>query len=735
MVVDGDGVLTTATPFFESDDRLGDTPAVIVAVLGVRGCGKSTLVNALFDATVPVGTGSVLAQRRSPPATTGILAAKDESPLAGGSPSPMLVLDVGELESESRPPTRADRAFHARSAAFAAGVADVILLNVWAADVGRLDGAAMKLLEAVFAEVAKTAAEVSGDENRHIRTGLTFVVRDAATDVDISALGHSLVTDAADVWAGMEVGDAGAIELEDYFDFEVVALPHYAHARAQWDAAVADLSKRLRLSVGGEDTSALPDDTLLLKAYNKGIATAGLAAYSRSLWEATKYAAGVVVGTASSVGASARSARATSSLGATAVDEDGQTDEEGADGGGGAGSELAAVYHCDSTFSEVLNSSSREMSAVSRTQTDDESPVENLGTALDEIMNTAMEVYDEATGDYAETAVQGRKRRELEAILDTMGHAVFVRQLALLREASFDQFKTATGAGDGAASSEVAFFEADASFVAGAEAAKRTGSGWSYESMRADLQSLMQELSAQRKKVVSTKIAASAAQSHAMQYLQMQLSQLQAMQQQQYSGGSGGQWNVGAAYRPPDTNINLSLGHQQGRTNVQVSMVPDEAASCTLFSSLARTLLLVCLWLAVSCCNGALPCHLVPAAVAILLAHWLPDSFVVQLLTCALPGCFLFALVPPSLRLIACSLHMACVTRVLPQIWVRMASHRWAPATWACRLTSTCNSIAAFAAPVAGALESTLGGCRKKGQPSFSLWWRQRLFVEPCGCV
>lgn len=621
VVVDGDGALTTASTFFESDDRLGDTPAVIVAVLGVRGCGKSTLVNALFDASVPVGTGSVLAQRRSPPATTGILATKNEKPLAGGSPSPLLVLDVGELESESRPPTRADRAFHARSAAFAAGVADVILLNVWAADVGRLDGTAMKLLEAVFAEVAKTAAEVSGDEHRHMRTGLTFVVRDAATDADVSALGHSLVTDASDVWAGMEVGDAGAIELEDYFDFEVVALPHYTHARAQWDAAVTELSSRLRLPAGGAETSAVPDNTLLLKTYNKGIATTGLAAYSRSLWEATKYAAGVVVGTASSVGASARSARAASSLGAAGVDEDGQTDEEGADGGGagGASSEMAAVYHCDGAFSDVLNSSSRELSVISRTQTDEESPVENLGTSLDEVMNTAMEVYDESTGDYAETAVQGRKRRELEAILDTMGHSVFVRQLALLREASFDQFKTATGAGDGATSSEVAFFEADAAFVAGAEAAKRTGSGWSYDSMRADLQSLMQELSAQRKKVVSTKITASAAQSHAMQYLQMQLSQLQAMQQQQYSGGSGGQWNVGAAYRPPDTNINLSLGHQQGRTNVQVSMVPDEAASCTFFSSFARTNVLVgCFGIAVSRYFCALRRSLVSAAVVVL---------------------------------------------------------------------------------------------------------------------
>ena len=33
------------------------------------------------------------------------------------------------------------------------------------------------------------------------------------------------------------------------------------------------------------------------------------------------------------------------------------------------------------------------------------------------------------------------------------------------------------------------------------------------------------------------------------------------------------------ASQVPDTNINLSLGHQQGRTNIQLSCVPDESAS------------------------------------------------------------------------------------------------------------------------------------------------------------
>lgn len=47
---------------------------------------------------------------------------------------------------------------------------------------------------------------------------------------------------------------------------------------------------------------------------------------------------------------------------------------------------------------------------------------------------------------------------------------------------------------------------------------------------------------------------------------------------QQVAYGTASPWNLGLAYRIPDTNINLSAGHQQGRTNIQLSCVPDESA-------------------------------------------------------------------------------------------------------------------------------------------------------------
>ena len=43
--------------------------------------------------------------------------------------------------------------------------------------------------------------------------------------------------------------------------------------------------------------------------------------------------------------------------------------------------------------------------------------------------------------------------------------------------------------------------------------------------------------------------------------------------------GSNSPWNIGFAYRIPDTNINVNCNYQQGRGNVQISCVPDEAMS------------------------------------------------------------------------------------------------------------------------------------------------------------
>ncbi|CAM9374189.1 unnamed protein product [Hapterophycus canaliculatus] len=88
----------------------------------------------------------------------------------------------------------------------------------------------------------------------------------------------------------------------------------------------------------------------------------------------------------------------------------------------------------------------------------------------------------------------------------------------------------------------------------------------------------MNEMAQRSKKATDASVRAAQQTSTAMQYLQMQQQQLAALQNQLY-GGQPSPWNFGAAYRIPDTNINLSATYQQGKANLQMTCVPDEYSS------------------------------------------------------------------------------------------------------------------------------------------------------------
>ena len=109
-----------------------------------------------------------------------------------------------------------------------------------------------------------------------------------------------------------------------------------------------------------------------------------------------------------------------------------------------------------------------------------------------------------------------------------------------------------------------------------AESATRQSSSWTYDSERSALQSIMSDFASTTKKLTETQVKSSQQQSTAMQFLQHQQQMIQQLQQQLY--GQSSPWNVGVAYRVPDTNFNLQGSYQQGRANVQLSCVPDEYA-------------------------------------------------------------------------------------------------------------------------------------------------------------
>lgn len=193
---------------------------------------------------------------------------------------------------------------------------------------------------------------------------------------------------------------------------------------------------------------------------------------------------------------------------------------------------------------------------------------------------------------------------DLERLLDAPLHVLYLKQLSLVRERSFKTFKEALAAVD--ASEFDAMMKADAQFRSEAEAATRQSPEWTYSKEMASLKASLVEMAARSRKVAEVQVQANKQNQQAMQFLQMQQQQMQAIQQQvsvsprpfshihtdqpitnqsffivsffNYQGQSS-PWNIGMAYRVPDSNINLSGTYSQGKGNLQISCVPDESMS------------------------------------------------------------------------------------------------------------------------------------------------------------
>lgn len=515
QIIDADGNAVVDKDYWiERHADIGPEVPTVISILGAQASGKSTLLNTIFAAKFPVASRSSVGSA----STKGIYASPDsENDL-------IIALDVEGSDSRER--GRDGRVFHSRLAAFVTAISDVIVINLWYHDLGRFDASGYTLLRDIFTEAVKLAE----DDSDSFRTRLVFTVRDVDSDVTEADIASILNTDIDELFNDVDT----SLALRDMFDITFVPLPHMRHSVAAFTNAVRDFARRLK--------SQTDNDGLLRTEYSKGIPADGCGTFTRRLWE-SHYAS--------------------------------KTPNAATDSAEG-GVSLIAAYKCNEAFSEALADANSTMKSYASDTIDVGDKIDDLGSKSEEILNKALKAYDDATVEYKDESIQSRKRRELESIIDTAQQAMFMKQIQVLRENALTHFKSATSSDD--MPSDLAFYTADSLFQRGAEASKRPGSSWNANQERTDLQNKMQEISTQRKRLLTSQVSAAQDQTTAMQLLQMQQSQMNAIQAQAYGGGLG-QWNLGAAYRPPDTNINASLSYQQGRTNIQISMVPDESAS------------------------------------------------------------------------------------------------------------------------------------------------------------
>ncbi|KAL3770782.1 hypothetical protein ACHAW5_008392 [Stephanodiscus triporus] len=259
---------------------------------------------------------------------------------------------------------------------------------------------------------------------------------------------------------------------------------------------------------------------------------------------------------------------------------------------GGASSSDYYDARVDAAKKRAIEGAYVKIEEARRRIVDECTPVTNFGSKADEIYTTAIEEYarsvaEEGGGSSSSSSPSSssssssyeRGLRELEAALDAPLEVLYLRQLALHRDAALASYRSSSSRTTSDGSDYESMLIADAAFVRLAESStpRRTSTtSFTYENERDSLRSAMNDVASISRKLIDVQVKSSSQQGTAMQFLQQQQQMIQQLQQQLY--GQNSPWNVGVAYRIPDTNFNLQGSYQSGRANFQLSCVPDEYA-------------------------------------------------------------------------------------------------------------------------------------------------------------
>lgn len=187
-----------------------------VAVIGCQSGGKSTLLNKLFGTDFPV-LDTTRGRRRT---TLGIWAAQVGS---------HVVLDAEGSDSRER--GEGARRFESSTGLFVLLMADVVMVNMWAHDIGRYSAANYELFEGLFGHLMKLGG-------RCVR--VIIVVRDFEGG-DVKAVQKVLRGDLQNMWDAMKSG----LNMSDLLDISVFPLPHMKYSAAQFEEGVEKLRAEL----------------------------------------------------------------------------------------------------------------------------------------------------------------------------------------------------------------------------------------------------------------------------------------------------------------------------------------------------------------------------------------------------------------------------------------------------------------------------------------------------------
>eukprot|EP00760_Papus_ankaliazontas_P035483 PhM_4_TR7822/c0_g1_i1/m.105631 len=377
-IIDGDGKFATPANFQTSLDTIEHKADKywVVGIFGGQSTGKSTLLNGVFGTRFDVM--NVEGERSQ--TTRGIW-------LAPSSQCPTLfAMDVEGTDGQER---FDNQTFERRTSLFALAACDVLLINMWTAEVGRFNAANLSLLRTIFElrlQLFPRGAE---------KTKLLFVLRDHVSGT-LEKHSEVIRKSLTKVWEGVYRAEAdhSVDTVEDVFDVRFFSLPHYELQREDFEAKMAELrdwftpgKEQCIVSHEGEGT-------------RDGVPLDGLHSYMDSVW-------------------------------ATVVankDLDIPSQKE-----------LLAKHRCAEIGDEIIEKAKKQISEWTEYIRREKQPVKGLGDAVTQMAFRASEQMEDEAKLYSGRTVSAQSSQLRETILK-MCEEVLQQQVELVLSAHEDRF-------------------------------------------------------------------------------------------------------------------------------------------------------------------------------------------------------------------------------------------------------------------------------------------------------
>lgn len=488
-----------AAKFIVGEDETDEDYLRTIAILGSRGSGKSTLANQVFGTSFEVG------RPFSGRGTKGASVAM--------STSGTLIIDTQGSDGRD-----GDSENVSRVATFTLALADALVFNVWAADLGRYEAAGYSLLRTLFLEYSRMFAQDP------MKTLIVVVIRDHDDGSELSSLKELMMEDIREIWGGIDAPDG--MSLERAFTFEFVSLPNIRHRADAFQTAVSELGARF--------SSANHNGYLLREEFSKHVPAEGFCTYAETVWKE--------------------------------MDNDKDLELP-------SKKELVAAYRCDVAYDAqqrpALAQLNRWTSDIDRGRT-----IASFGDRASGLLNNALEKYYRDTAAHAASPVRSKKRSELQTVLQDRIRSLFNKQVLLLQNAALQKFKDIllSAVADSEPISEVetqgAVHRVDEWFARKAESLLVPSMRLSFRAARLEVQNALQTYGEGFRNSPT-------AQLQAMQQMERQ-AQRPPPRQRNIEFGLG----INAACRPGGFgNCQIVSGYARGPHTMQFTLVNDKDAA------------------------------------------------------------------------------------------------------------------------------------------------------------